>query len=224
MKLKTLFLTLMLSLVLGFSSCTQCKSGDTATDVDSTEFVQTKSLVVENVISADREAMFLQYKHDYRWFETCIVMNDFLDEEPSELDTLQAGPVIEGISNVFMYVDSISERSFDATVVLFSHTPDSAVVEVKPHAFWVEDRPLNEAEIKLTFAQAYERLMEANVAKPHSRYCVLRREVGAKDANAQYIFGNTHTCIFVDAVTGDVRLEDPAFEGIKLAKPLGEWP
>ena len=53
---------------------------------------------------------------------------------------------------------------------------------------------------------------------------VLRKQVGPVDANPQWIFGNLHSQIYVDAVTGAVSKDNPAFDGLNLGTPLGEWP
>jgi hypothetical protein len=87
----------------------------------------------------------------------------------------------------------------------------------------MEDSPLDKEPVKVTFAEALEKLNQVNFPKPHSRYCVLRKEVGPKDANVQYIFGNSHAQLYVDAVTGEVTDHNPVFGG-DLGKPLGEWP
>ena len=82
---------------------------------------------------------------------------------------------------------------------------------------------MDKEPIKITFAEALEKLNQVNFPKPHSRYCVLRKEVGPKDANVQYIFGNSKAQLYVDAVTGEVTDLNPVFGG-DLGKPLGEWP
>ena len=65
---------------------------------------------------------------------------------------------------------------------------------------------------KYTYNEAYERLLEADCIKPHSKYVTLRNPLGPKQCNAQYIFGNAHgTLIFLDALTGDVSDKNPAF-------------
>lgn len=168
-----------------------------------------ETLVVENTISTDREFMFLNYGGDYRWFETCILMENYMDEETNGN--------VSGVTSVFQVITE-TETGYDTHVIMTVYTLDTSTVEVK-HAFWVEDSPLNDENIKLTFAQAFEKAMEANCVKPHSKHCVLRKEVGPKDANAQYIFGNSRGQIYVDAVTGDVTEYNPVFSG-----PLGEWP
>ena len=223
-KLSVLFISFLFALLIGLSSCNGCNGNQGVDEVktDSVELVSQKAnLNLEHLVSTDRQQMFLQYNNNYRWFESCIVLQDWLDAEQSE-----NAPVITAVSNVFQYVIEYEEqKSFDTYVVLFAHTPDTAAVEVKANAFWVGDQPLDESEIKLTFAQAYEKLMEANIVKPHSQKVVLRRELGPINANAQYIFGNTHEHVYVDAVTGDVRTNNPCFpeeQGFKM--PLGEWP
>ena len=58
-----------------------------------------------------------------------------------------------------------------------------------------------------------------------SRYVTLRNPIGPVAVNTQWIFGNIHEQIWVDAVTGDTKNSNPAFpeeKGFKM--PLGEWP
>lgn len=37
------------------------------------------ALNVENTISTNREYMFLHYGKDYRWYESCILLKDYID-------------------------------------------------------------------------------------------------------------------------------------------------
>lgn len=159
-------------------------------------------LIVENTISVDRQSMFVNYNKDYNWFETCVVLDNYLDSDT----TIK----VSGVSNIFQYVIE-EENAYDTNVVMFTHTLDTAAVDVKHGAFWVGDCTLNESEIKLTFKDAFERLMQANCPKPHSRQVVLRKELGPKIINPQYIFGNIQNHVYVDAVTGDVSLTNPAY-------------
>lgn len=205
-------LALMVGLVTGCSSCTQEKKQPA---VDNVAIAQGK-LVVENCVSTDKEYMFLHYKSDYRWFETCVLMKDFLDSEDQD-------GAIAGVSNIFQVVDEFEGGCADVYVILMAHSGDKDSIDIK-HGFWVEDFPMNDEAIKITFKQAYDKLMEANCPKPHSRHCVLRKEVGPVNANPQYIFGNVRAQVYVDAVTGDVSTENPAFKGGNLGMPLGEWP
>lgn len=217
MKKVLLSLAFSLMLMVSMNSCTSCNKAENETVVvDTTEVVsQSPQLNVEQTVSLDRQYMYMNWSEDYRWFETCIVLQDFLDEENDG--------TITGISNVFQVVEE-SGNGADVHVILASHTPDTTAYDVK-HAFWVEDYPLNEEVITVTFEQAYEKLMATNCPKPHSKHVVLRKQVGPVDANPQYIFGNMNEVVFVDATTGDVSTENPCFpeeKGFKM--PLGEWP
>ena len=216
--MKKILFMLVAVLCMGLVSCNSCKSekADNATK-DSTEAVvnSDSALVLENIISMDRQDMYTNYKQDYRWYESCVVLKDFMDDENCD-------GTIAGVSNVFQYMDNVDEKSADVYVVLYTHTPDTTSVEVK-HAFWVEDMPMNDDAIKVTFKEAFDKMMQANCPKPHSRNCVLRKEVGPNTINPQYIFGNSQAQIYVDAVTGAVTDKNPAFP-TELKMPLGEWP
>ena len=159
-------------------------------------------LNVENVTGMDRQKMFQDYGKDYRWFETCIVLKDYLDSE-------ECDGTVTGVSNIFQVVAE-KDKGSDVHVVMFTHVGDSTQVDVVD-SFWVEDFPMNEDAIKLTFKDAYDRVMAANAPKPHSRQVVLRKEVGPNPINPQYIFGNQTAQLYVDAVTGDVKTKNPAF-------------
>ena len=169
----------------------------------------------ENLIALDREEMFTQYAEDYRWYETTVVYQDYLDGETDG--------TIAGITNVFQAVKYIDESSADVFVITFTHTLDGNTVKSE-HGFYVGNHDISNEPIALTFQEAFDRLMATNTVKPHSRYVVLRKEIGPAEANTQYIFGNPARQVYVDAVTGDVSEENPAFKGFELQKPLGEWP
>ena len=187
---KLVFLFLMICLLVG---CKKHKNPE----------VKVQEIVVENVTSTDKEYMFANYGGDYKWFESCITMKNFLDDENPD-------STIEGVSNVFQVVKGVTEKTFDVFVVLTAHTQQGSTYEVK-EGFWVEDHDLANEQIKLTFKEAFDKVMQANCPKPHSKQCVLRKEVGPVDCNPQYIFGNIVSQVYVDAVTGDVNTSDPAF-------------
>ena len=206
----------ILSAVLCMSlvSCNSCKSEKPETATDSTTVVTNDSaMVVENVVGMDKQYMFTNYGKDYRWYETCIVLKDFLDEENDG--------TITGVSNIFQVVFE-KDNGADVNVIMFTHVSDSTQVDVK-RGFWVEDYPMNDEAIKVSFKEAYDKVMATNYPKPHSRHVVLRKEIGPQDANPQYIFGNTQAQLYVDAVTGNVTDKNPAFPA-NLQMPLGEWP
>lgn len=206
-----LVMSMLLCLAVGFTSCNGCKNEPAEPEAAP----EVAKLIVENVTNADRQYMFTNYGGDYRWFESCIVLKDFLDED--------CDGTVAGISNVFQVVEEQGNGA-DVFVILAAHTPDTTAYEIK-HGFWVEDYTLNNEKIKVTFAQAFEKVNQVNLPKPHSKQCVLRKEIGPVDANPQYIFGNARAQLYVDAVTGDVTDKNPCYpedKGFKM--PLGEWP
>lgn len=158
-------------------------------------------IVVENTISTDRETMSLR-DSNYKWFETGILFEKYLDEEND-------GAISE-VVNVFQTVEGDS-ISFDTEVFKFQHFSNGTFASDSVKGFWIEDYPLNEEEIKVTFDSAYALINQVNLPKPHSRYCTLRKPIGPKDCNAQWIFGNMNSQLWVDAKTGEIRESNPAF-------------
>ena len=203
---------MMLAIVSLLTSCEGKKNEEQQNFNDETKV---ESLVVENTVSTDREFMFLNYGGDYRWFETCILMKDFMDEETDGS--------VEAVTSIFQVVTEIDSSCYDTHVIMTVHTLDTSTIEVK-EGFWVEDYPLNNEAICISFEEAFIKLMESNYPKPHSRHCVLRKEVGPVFTNPQYIFGNSRAQIYVDATTGEVSDINPVFPDAKLNGPLGEWP
>lgn len=203
--MKKSILFVLCAMMLLFASCNGCKKAP--------EAVTVSELNVEQITNTDKQYMFTNYGKDYRWFESCILLNNYLDEE--------CDGSIAGVSNVFQVVNDVDGKSADVFVVLTAHTADTTTYDKKP-GFWVEDFPLNDEQIKLTYAQAFEKINQVNLPKPHSKNCVLRKPIGPKECNAQYVFGNIKSQLWVDAVTGEVKESNPAFDGFKM--PLGEWP
>ena len=205
---KFLFLCVLTlcSIMLTLSSCGSCGQQNGKEEVVAQELPGVMGeLVVENFISADKEYMYLHYQKDYSWFETCILLADFLDEE--------CDGKVAGVSDVFQIVTPIGDSmSFDTNVILFSHATNGNQIDIKS-GFWIEDCDLSNEPVKLTFKQAFDRVMAANYPKPHSRQCVLRKEVGPINTNPQYIFGNRKAQLYVDAVTGSVSEKNPVFGG-----------
>lgn len=226
MKKLSLFLVAFLfALVIGLSSCNGCGNADKNDTVkDTTEVVVKDSAVattgvidVEHTIAMDRQAMYFKFGDNYRWYETDIRIPEFLDAEGVTSD-----PVI--LVNIFQ---SIVEKGagYDTYVWKFQHFPDGTVLTDSIQGFWIENFPLNEAVFKFTYKEAFERMLETNLPKPHSRNVVIRNPIGPVTVNAQWIFGNINEQIWVDAVTGDTKSSNPAFpkeKGFKM--PLGEWP
>jgi len=218
-------LLFLMSVVL-FAACTGCnQSKENVTPVDSTEVVikdstavdSTVSIDVNHAIAMDRQAMYVKFKDNYRWYETCIRLPEFLDAEDVTSD-----PDI--LVNIFQSIEEF-DGGADTYVWKFQHFPDGTINIDSIHSFWIEDFPLDRDTIKINYKEAFERMMEANLPKPHSKNVVLRNPIGPVGVNAQWVFGNINSQIWVDALTGDVRNSNPAYpeeKGFKM--PLGEWP
>lgn len=154
----------------------------------------TRVLDVETCTLLDKEQMVLHYGKDFKWYETSVTTKNCFNED---------GDGIESIENVFQVL-----IEGDPLVIVFTHTElEDKVQEI--HSFWVEDFPM--AGVDVTYEQALEIINKVNLPKPHSRHCVLRKQVGPKEANPQYIFGNQTMQLYVDAITGKVTDKNPVF-------------
>ena len=199
---------------MSFMSCTGCSfSKEDIKLQDSAVAV----LDVEHSIAMDRQAMYVNYKDDYRWFETEILLPEFMDS-----DNATNSP--EMVVNI---LQSIVEKGNGADVWVhkFQHLKDGTVLHDSIQGFWIENYALNDEVIKLKYTEAWDRMMQTNSPKPHSKYITLRNPIGPIAVNTQWIFGNIREQLWVDAVTGDVKNSNPAFpkeKGFKM--PLGEWP
>lgn len=158
----------------------------------------------EATIMADRAEMDEEVS-TYKWFETRVEYDNFFD-----VDTTLAISKVESLFQVAVE-DPLGIKTF---VYDFIHEPgvENDTIPEPIEGFILDDKPLNDEQIVLTFSEALERLYEANLPKPHSAKVVLRKVLGPKVANAQYIFGNTEEQVFVDAVTGDVTNKNPVYD------------
>jgi len=210
-------MTLVMSLVM-FTSCDSCSNKPTPTVGDNKDASGViVKLDVDHLISTDRQAMYMKFKDDYRWFETCIRLPHFLDS-----DSVTSDPDI--LVNIFQSLEE-SDNGADIYVWKFQHFSDGTVKIDSIHGFWIEDCALNNDSIKLNYKAAFERMLQVNLPKPHSKNVILRNPVGPVGVNAQWVFGNINEQIWIDAVTGNAKNSNPAFpkeKGFKM--PLGEWP
>lgn len=180
-------------------SCSSCKKKNDSEKADTVA-----KLIVENVVSADREYMFANYGGDYNWYETTVMLKEYLDADTQD-------GTIQSISNTFQ-VSDVKDKSGDAKVITIVHNSDGTTETSIQYGHWFDDFALNNDSIPVTFEQAFEKVIAANYVKPQSRYCVLRRQVGPHPANAQYIFGNKQSRLYVDGTTCDVSDKNPVFD------------
>lgn len=157
---------------------------------------------VESVTTEDARYVYETYgENNSKWYETQITLKNYLDgDTPME---------IEAVETVFQAVLPGDSTSYNTYVIRTTHQLNGDMDRVISHDFWIEDAEL--VGLFLSFQTAYNKLMEANCPKPHSRKCVLRKELGPNNTNAQYVFGNSEQQVYVDAVTGKVSLTNPVY-------------
>ena len=163
---------------------------------------------VENIIKTDNEQMKKGFDADeFKYYESYAIFDKFFDSDSSNW--------ISEMCVVFKVLDNEKKAgSKDTRVIIFAHRPGSTFIDRKAGIF-VENYNLCLDSIKVTFIQAYEKMMFSGLKKPRSKFCSLRRQYGEVKANPQYVFGNADEQIYVDAITGEVSNENPVFPGKK---------
>jgi len=101
-KLSLFMMSLIFSLAFGLSSCTGCGNNEAdQIQKDSTEVVlkdsavATVALNVEAAIAMDRQAMYLAHGGDYRWYETEILLPEFMDGDNATSDPVMIVNILE---------------------------------------------------------------------------------------------------------------------------------
>lgn len=211
---KSFILAFLMSLLTSlFISCTGCSSNKEDVKLQDS-VVTTAVLDVEHSIALDRQAMYVNYKDDYRWYETEILLPEFMDS-----DSATSNP--EMIVNILQSVVEEGNGA-DVWVHKFQHFKNGEIVHDSIQGFWIENYALNDEVIKFKYTEAWDRMMAVNYPKPHSKHVTLRNPIGPVSVNTQWIFGNVREQLWCDAVTGEIRNSNPAFPNLNT--PLGEWP
>ena len=211
---KSFILAFLMSLLTSlFISCTGCSSNKEDVKLQDS-VVTTAVLDVEHSIALDRQAMYVNYKDDYRWYETEILLPEFMDS-----DSATSNP--EMIVNILQSVVEEGNGA-DVWVHKFQHFKNGEIVHDSIQGFWIENYALNDEVIKFKYIEAWDRMMAVNYPKPHSKHVTLRNPIGPVSVNTQWIFGNVREQLWCDAVTGEIRNSNPAFPNLNT--PLGEWP
>ena len=162
---------------------------------------------IEDIIKMDDKQMKDGFGQDYKYYESYVIYDKFFDSG-------EDNKIIE-MCSVFQVFDNEKESgSKDTRVIIFAHRPGSTFIDRKAGIF-VENYNLCLDSIKVTFIQAYEKMIYSKLKKPRSKFCSLRRQYGEVKANPQYVFGNASEQIYVDAITGEVKNENPVFPGKK---------
>ena len=196
---RSFILTFLFGLVLFFSACSGCTSKEepVVTDPDTT-------IVVNKIIKEDFDSMFNKYgKEEFRFYETDILLKNFLDEEND-------GDIAE-LVNIYQVVTELDSTSFDTYVYKVQHFSNGTVLKDSINGFWIENEPIILDEIKVSYDSACAIIASVNYPKPHSKHVTLRKPLGIVNCNPQWVFGNIHEQIWVDATTGEAKKSNPAF-------------
>lgn len=165
-----------------------------------------REVIVENTVQADITDMKSMYKDSqFVWLETLVLLNHYLDEENDG--------TFKEVTNVFQAVEKGGK---DSKVYKYQHYSDGINFKGYVEGFWIEDFPLVDSLVKVPYDSAYSIVMKVNLPKPHSKQVCLRKPIGPNPCNPQWIFGNIHSQIWIDAITGEVKESNPAFpDGFK---------
>ena len=213
MKYRTILFGLLLVVVsMVATGCNSCQSGNNKQETvetysgDIDGVVPDMTASVENIVALNRQTMYKEVNADkYIFYEVDVLLkNDMSDEDCT-------GEVL-AVNSVFQAQRETADGVYCTVYMIETDGKGTHGPVAIPNAFYIEDCPLNDAPMPITFAQAFARAMEANAPKPDSPNAVLRIPVGPKPCNAQWIFGGMRgPNIFVDAYTGEVRTTNPAF-------------
>lgn len=236
-------MSLVFCLTMAFTSCNSCSSKNAELTESEELIYPVTGLDVNYINGSDIDWMGMHYADkDWEWVESCVDMADFIDESDGECEVV-------AVANIFKYIEIVDTvtGSFKPVVILRAHVADTSVTEIK-EGIWVGDDPMNDYNpMEVDFAHAWNYMMMANCVKPHSKHCVLRKEVGPIGGlDPIYIFGNKYAQVYVMSNTGEVTTTNPAFphknfennvadtceyegtiygpKNTRIGCPLGEWP
>ena len=194
----------MVSMTMGLSSCNSCSgnSSEDSTRVDSIStdsVIETYEINAEQAISQDRQELYsLLRGNEYCWFETRIVLVNFMDSDSASAE-------IEGLTSLFQW-DETYDKGTEIFTIVSIWENNGKHYFIKPSEVKIGFANLSKEAIKLTFKEAFTKMMESNTVKPHSKVCVLSKSA-VSEGNPQYIFGDDNVQIYVDAVSGEVTTD-----------------
>ncbi len=205
---KMLFLGLMLTvlgmMVAGCNGCTKPENNyeqqEAINGNDYDGVAVDFSAGVEQITALHRQMMFdIANGAKYCWYETNVLFNDSIKAET--IDDLH----VVDVTNIFqMFGPELCQS-------ITSNVTKGTLIPAAIPGLWIEDFDLSNAEIKLTVTDALLQLKQWNGIIPPANSITLRKPVGPKPCNAQYVIGNAFEVIFIDAVTGNVTNWNPAF-------------
>ena len=208
MKKSIIFGLLLAIASITATGCSSCQSENKKQDG-----IELLKLGSNRVISTHREGVYLNTPKDWclKWMQAEATWTSFLT------DASAADATLMEVTDCFQAQKVVNEKGSTVCKVTIVTTntmsTDSVVLE---HSFYLDNYPLDDKAIVLSFEDAWQRALEANCEKPQTRVAVLRSPVGPVHVDdAYYIFappgGAKQPFIFVNARTGDVSTNNPAF-------------
>ena len=198
----------MLAIAVMLVGCNSCNPKEEKQDEK--KEVKVLTLTPERVISTDRETMFLRTpKHAMlKWMESSATLTDFLSSENADKATFME------VTNGFQ-TQWGDEKSMDVKVTQITTNTMSTDSLVRS-AFYLDNYPLNDKEIKVTFAEAVQKILQANCPKPQTKVLVLRSPIGPADVGDAYYIAKDMSdddfVVFVNARTSEVTTYDPTWQ------------
>lgn len=197
----------MLAIAVMLVGCNSCNPEEEKQEEK--KEVKVLTLTPETVISTDRQTMFLRTPKNamLKWMESSATLTDFLSSENADKATFME--VTNGFQTQWGDKKSMDVKVTQITTNTMS--TDSLVMS----AFYLDNYPLNDKEIKVTFAEAVQKILQTNCPKPQTRVLVLRFPIGPVGVDdAFYIakdINDDDFVVCVNARTGDVLTHNPAF-------------
>lgn len=200
-------LVLAIACMTAMSSCNGCSGNAPGKEQVTNKFQTDYDGVVpdmsdgaSHVIALHRQTMFsLADGKGFAWYQTKFTFADSLD-----LNTL-GDAVLKEVTSTFQTF------SPDLSYTITTNAVKGTLIPAPTPGLWIEDFDLGNTDIKLGILDVIERLTAWNGVLPPAVSITLRKPVGPKPCNAQYVIGNPYQVIFVDAVTGDIADWNPAF-------------
>ena len=214
---KNLILCLLLAVVsILATGCQSCQSENTKQETvyhDYDGVVQDFTAGVSHIQALHRQTMFNLVQtlkaqghvieHGYQWRNSRVTFNDTVTFD--NIDDLH----ITDVNDVFFYWD---KQKGPQVQYINVNVKQGTQIPWPINDVWIEDADMSDQPIKLSAEDALKRLKEYNGTLPKSYFLTLRLPVGPKDCNPQWTFGDEYDVVFIDAVTGEVRDSNPAFD------------
>jgi len=187
------------------------KRKDETPDMNFEEILESDKTYVEQYIQNNFKNPFEVSKY---WWESNFTMDKFFTETNANDNK------INSIINIFSVgTNSDTDKTIRNIVLMIYHEGDTRTIVEHKNAVWTGDNNLYERseQIVKTFEQAYKLMYDSEYDKIESRQCVLRATLGPSGATTppQYIFGNIHYQLYIDAMTGTVLNYNPAFPPVE---------